>query len=158
MSIFLTWPNLLPRVTNLAGDFGSWGPWGPWGRVPKFGGGHKWPFVTNGKTLVIQSFFAQMRSYSAQMMSPGLNFWNMVKNSGKSHMGGPPKVFWPALFRIGVYSWTQLSRVLSSTKPSHYMRGERRGKEGRKCPRSSNENRFGTTVILSSLYSLLLLH
>ena len=50
-------------------------------------GGHKWPFVTNFQILVIQSFFAQMRSYRAQMMSPGLNFWNMVKNSGKSHMG-----------------------------------------------------------------------
>ena len=68
---------------------GLWilGSLGPPGQGPEVRGGHKWPFVTNGKTLVIQSFFAQMRSYWAQKMSPGLNFLNMVKNSGKSHMG-----------------------------------------------------------------------
>ena len=68
---------------------GLWilGSLGPPGQGPEVRGGHKWPFVTNFQTLVIQSFFAQMRSYSAQMMSPGLNFWNLVRKSGKSHVG-----------------------------------------------------------------------
>ena len=77
---------------------GLWilGSLGPPGQGPEVRGGHKWPFVTNFQILVIQSFFARMRSYWAQMMSPGLNFWNMVKKSGKSHMGllRPPEGVW----------------------------------------------------------------
>ena len=64
---------------------GLWilGSLGPPGQGPEVRGGHKRPFVTNVKTLVTQSFFAQMRSYLGQMMSPGLNFWNLVRKSGK---------------------------------------------------------------------------
>ena len=38
ITIFLTWPNLLPMGTNLVGDFGSGGPRGPRGRGVKFRG------------------------------------------------------------------------------------------------------------------------
>ena len=73
-------------VTNLAGDFGSWGPWGPRGRVPKFGGSLMAicdQFSNPRNSVIFRSNEVRLGSNDV----PRLNFWNMVKKSGKSHMG-----------------------------------------------------------------------
>ena len=95
MSIFLTWPNLLPMGTNLVGDFGSGGPRGPRGRGVKFRGvikGHLWQIF---KSLVLGQFLSKWAHIWPKKCPPVWIIWIWSKNLGNNPWGScsPQKVF-----------------------------------------------------------------